>query len=104
MIADEARGFNTPVIANLTFWSPVVEPVRDPRWGRTGESFGEDPFLISQIGGGFVRGLMGYDSVYLKAVPCGKHYFANNSEFNRHISSSDMDSNCISVSISDTEN
>ncbi len=91
IIADEARGFNTPVIANLTFWSPVVEPVRDPRWGRTGESFGEDPFLISQIGGGFIRGLMGNDSVYLKAVPCGKHYFANNSEFNRHISSSNMD-------------
>jgi beta-glucosidase-like glycosyl hydrolase len=91
MIADEARGFNSPVIANLTFWSPVVEPVRDPRWGRTGETFGEDPFLISEIGGGFVRGLMGNDPVYLKAVPCGKHYFANNSEFNRHISSSNMD-------------
>ena len=91
VIADEARGFNNPVIANLTYWSPVVEPVRDPRWGRTGESFGEDPFLISQIGGGFVRGMMGSDSVYLKAVPCGKHYFANNSEFNRHVSSSDID-------------
>ncbi|NMC40986.1 MAG: carbohydrate-binding protein, partial [Bacteroidales bacterium] len=91
VIADEARAFNNPVIANLTFWSPVVEPVRDPRWGRTGESFGEDPFLISQIGGGFVRGLMGNDPVYLKAVPCGKHYFANNSEFNRHVGSSDMD-------------
>lgn len=90
-IADEARAFNTPVIANLTFWSPVVEPVRDPRWGRTGESFGEDPFLISQIGGGFIRGLMGNDTNYLKAVPCGKHYFANNSEFNRHVGSSDMD-------------
>jgi len=91
VISDEARGFNYIVISNLTYWSPVVEPVRDPRWGRTGESFGEDPFLISQIGGGFVRGMMGYDPVYLKSVPCGKHYFANNSEFNRHISSSDMD-------------
>ncbi len=91
IISDEARGFNNPVIANLTFWSPVIEPVRDPRWGRTGESFGEDPFLISRIGGGFVRGMMGNDSVYLKAVPCGKHYFANNTEFNRHVSSSDMD-------------
>lgn len=90
-ISDEARAFNHEVIANLTFWSPVVEPVRDPRWGRTGESYGEDPFLISQIGGGFVRGLMGYDPTYLKAVPCGKHYFANNSEFDRHTSSSEMD-------------
>lgn len=91
MIADEARAFNNPVISNLTFWSPVVEPVRDPRWGRTGESFGEDPFLISQIAGGFIRGMMGMDDTYLKAVPCAKHYFANNSEFNRHVGSSDMD-------------
>jgi len=91
VISEEARGFNTPIISGLTYWSPVVEPVRDPRWGRTGESFGEDPFLISQIAGGFIRGLMGDDPAYLKAVPCGKHYFANNSEFNPHISSSDMD-------------
>jgi len=91
VIADEARGFNYDVIYTLTYWSPVVEPVRDPRWGRTGESFGEDPFLVSQIGRGFIQGLMGDDPVYLKAVPCGKHYFANNSEFNRHTGSSDMD-------------
>ena len=90
-IADEARGFNYDVIFTLTYWSPVIEPVRDPRWGRTGESFGEDPFLVSQIGRGFIQGLMGNDPVYLKAVPCGKHYFANNSEFNRHNGSSDMD-------------
>ena len=91
VIADEARGFNYDVIYTLTYWSPVIEPVRDPRWGRTGESFGEDPFLVSQIGSGFIQGLMGNDPVYLKAVPCGKHYFANNSEFNRHTGSSDMD-------------
>ena len=91
VIADEARGFNHDLIFTLTYWSPVVEPVRDPRWGRTAESFGEDPFLVSQIGGGFVQGLMGDDPRYLKAVPCGKHYFANNSEFNRHTGSADMD-------------
>lgn len=90
-ISEEGRGTNTPVIANLTYWSPVVEPVRDPRWGRTGESYSEDPFLISQIAGGFIHGIMGSDPVYLKAVPTGKHFFANNSEFNRHVSSSDMD-------------
>ncbi|MEO6849634.1 MAG: glycoside hydrolase family 3 C-terminal domain-containing protein, partial [Mucilaginibacter sp.] len=39
--------------------------------------------LVSQIGSGFVRGMMGTDPVYLKAVPCGKHYVANNAEFNR---------------------
>ncbi|RQW05270.1 carbohydrate-binding protein [candidate division KSB1 bacterium] len=91
-ISDEARALNSPVIRGLTYWSPVVEPIRDPRWGRTGECFGEDPFLISQIAGGFVRGMMGDDPIYLKTVPCGKHYFANNSEFDRHVSSSNMDS------------
>ena len=34
---------------------------------------------------------MGDDPVYLKTVPCGKHYLANNTEFNRHTGSSNMD-------------
>lgn len=91
VIADEARGFNHNYIFTLTYWSPVVEPTRDPRWGRTGETFGEDPFLVSQIGSGFVRGLMGDDPTYLKTVPCGKHFFANNTEFNRHTGTANMD-------------
>ncbi len=91
VISDEARGFNHDLIYTLTYWSPVVEPARDPRWGRTAETFGEDPFLVSQISSGFITGLMGDDPTYLKAVPCGKHYFANNTEFNRHTGSADMD-------------
>lgn len=91
VIGDEARGFNYDLIFTLTYWSPVVEPARDPRWGRTAETFGEDPFHVSQISSGFVRGLMGDDPIYMKAVPCGKHFFANNSEFNRHNGSANMD-------------
>lgn len=91
-ISDEARAINATGTKGLTYWSPVVEPIRDPRWGRTGETYGEDPFLVSQIAGGFVRGMVGDDPHYLKTVPCGKHYLANNSEFDRHVSSSDMDS------------
>ncbi|HTX17019.1 MAG TPA: glycoside hydrolase family 3 C-terminal domain-containing protein [Bacteroidota bacterium] len=91
VIADEARGFNHDIIFTLTYWSPVVEPARDPRWGRTAETYGEDPFLVSRIAGGFIQGLMGDDPRYLEAVPCGKHYFANNSEFNRHTGSANMD-------------
>ncbi|QIA08073.1 glycoside hydrolase family 3 C-terminal domain-containing protein [Draconibacterium halophilum] len=91
VISDEARGFNHDLIFTLTYWSPVIEPARDPRWGRTAETFGEDPFLVSEIGKGFIQGLMGDDPTYLKTVPCGKHYFANNTEFNRHSGSSDMD-------------
>lgn len=91
-IADEARAIHQTGTKGLTYWSPVVEPIRDPRWGRTGEAFGEDPFLVSQIAAGFVRGMNGNDPNYLKTVPCAKHYFANNSEFDRHVSSSNMDS------------
>ena len=91
VVADEARGFNHDLIFTLTYWSPVIEPARDPRWGRTAETFGEDPYLVSEIGKGFIQGMMGDDPVYLKTVPCGKHYLANNTEFNRHSGSSNMD-------------
>ncbi len=91
VISDEARGFNFEKIFTLTYWSPVIEPARDPRWGRTAETFGEDPHLVSEIGKGFIQGMMGNDPMYLKTVPCGKHYLANNSEFNRHTGSSNMD-------------
>lgn len=92
VIADEARAIFQTGTKGLTFWSPVVEPIRDPRWGRTGESYGEDPFLAAVMSGAFVRGMMGSDPDYMKAVPCAKHYFANNSEWDRHVGSSNMDS------------
>lgn len=91
VIADEARGFNNELIFTLTYWSPVIEPTRDPRWGRTAESFAEDPFLVSQLASGFVRGMMGDDPTYLKTVPTGKHYIANNTEYNRHSGNAELD-------------
>ena len=39
--------------------SPVVDIARDPRWGRIEETFGEDPYLVSQFGLAAVRGLQG---------------------------------------------
>jgi beta-glucosidase len=39
--------------------SPVVDVARDPRWGRIEETFGEDPYLVSQLGVAAVRGLQG---------------------------------------------
>lgn len=91
VIADEARGFNNERIFTLTYWSPVIEPARDPRWGRTAESYSEDPFLVSALASGFVKGMMGDDPRYLKTVPTGKHYIANNTEYNRHNGNSELD-------------
>jgi len=39
--------------------APVIDVVRDPRWGRTGETFGEDPYLCGLMGSAVVRGFQG---------------------------------------------
>ncbi len=41
--------------------SPVLDVARDPRWGRTEETYGEDPYLVSRMGVAYVRGLQGPD-------------------------------------------
>lgn len=67
----------------LTFWSPTVNMARDPRWGRTPETYGEDPCLSGVMGTAFVKGLQGNDPRYLKVVSTPKHFAANNEEHNR---------------------
>ena len=39
----------------------MLDICRDPRWGRTEETFGEDPHLVARMGVAFVRGLQGDD-------------------------------------------
>jgi beta-glucosidase len=67
----------------LTFWSPTVNMARDPRWGRTPETYGEDPFLSGVLGVQFIKGLQGNNPDYLKVVATPKHFAANNEEHNR---------------------
>ncbi len=75
--------FNDRYNGLLTFWSPDLNLARDPRWGRTAETYGEDPFLAGKSGAAFIRGLQGKDEKYLKAVATPKHFTANNEEHNR---------------------
>lgn len=46
---------------NGTHWtfSPVLCIARDLRWGRVGETFGEDPYLIGKFASAMVRGYQG---------------------------------------------
>ncbi len=67
----------------LTFWSPTINMARDPRWGRTPETYGEDPYLAGVLAVQFVKGLQGNDPRYLKVVSTPKHFAANNEEHNR---------------------
>jgi beta-glucosidase len=39
--------------------SPVIDLARDPRWGRTEETYGEDPYLVSRMGVAAIRGYQG---------------------------------------------
>lgn len=95
-ISDEARAVYEPNGSDkfgrggLTYWSPVVNMARDPRWGRTQECYGEDPYLVSRLGVAFVKGLQGNDKKYLKLVATPKHYAANNEEYRRHSGSSEV--------------
>ncbi len=41
--------------------APVLDIPRDPRWGRTEETFGEDPYLVSRMASSYVKGLQGED-------------------------------------------
>ena len=67
----------------IALWSPTIDLERDPRWGRTEEGYGEDPFLTSELSCEYIRGVQGNDSFYLRAGCCPKHFIANNNEENR---------------------
>jgi beta-glucosidase len=58
----------------LTVWSPNINIFRDPRWGRGQETYGEDPYLTSQIGFAYITGLQGDDPRYLKMLATSKHF------------------------------
>ncbi len=69
----------------LTFWSPNINIFRDPRWGRGQETYGEDPYLTSQMGVAFVKGLQGDHPKYRKTDATAKHFAVHSGpEFNRH--------------------
>ena len=68
------REGNHRIFYGLTFWSPNINIVRDPRWGRGQETYGEDPFLTSRLGIAFVNGVQGGDLNHLRAVATSKHF------------------------------
>lgn len=83
------------IYKGLTFWSPNVNIFRDPRWGRGQETYGEDPYLTSQLGIAFVRGLQG-NGEYMKTAACAKHFAVHSGpedlrhSFNAIVSKKDM--------------
>ena len=103
-ISTEARArYNTSVkygdrdiYKGLTIWSPNINIFRDPRWGRGHETYGEDPFLTSELGCSFVEGLQGNDEKFLKTSACAKHFAVHSGpekdrhHFNAEVSQKDL--------------
>ena len=90
-ISDEGRAYYNSHGDELHFWCPTINLLRDPRWGRNEESFGEDPYLAGKLAAEYIKGIQGDDECYLKAVSTPKHFALNNSECNRYSGSSDVD-------------
>lgn len=68
--------------AHWTF-TPNVDVARDARWGRTGETFGEDPYLVSVMGVATIKGYQGDDMTGTdKVATCAKHLIAGSEPSN----------------------
>ncbi|KAJ6677788.1 QUALITY PROTEIN: PROBABLE BETA-D-XYLOSIDASE 2-RELATED [Salix viminalis] len=84
-VSTEARAMYNLGRAGLTYWSPNINVVRDPRWGRAIETPGEDPYVVGRYAVNYVRGLQDVEgsenytdpnSRPLKVSSCCKHYAA----------------------------
>ncbi|MEE1668267.1 glycoside hydrolase family 3 C-terminal domain-containing protein [Streptomyces sp. WAC07094] len=91
-VGDEARGFQQerPAGWGLNLWAPVVNLLRDPRWGRNEEGYSEDPYLTGSLSTAYGTGLTGGDPDHLKTAPTLKHFLADNNEVRRDTTSSDL--------------
>jgi len=95
--AARAEGIETRYIyqryhrGGLVVRAPNADLGRDPRWGRTEECYGEDPFFNGTMSTAYVRGLQGDDPHYWLTAALLKHFLANSNENDRGSSSSNFD-------------
>jgi beta-glucosidase-like glycosyl hydrolase len=81
-IGHEARSLMNAGKAGSSFWAPVINLAREPRWGRNIEVPGEDPYLVGEYAEWFVKGMeqAPEDEGHIQASACCKHYAANSME------------------------
>ena len=64
-------------------FTPNIDVMRDPRWGRVGETFGEDPFLVGELGSSMIKGFQdGNLNTNEKVIACAKHMIAGGEPIN----------------------
>ncbi|GAW11810.1 hypothetical protein ANO14919_011620 [Xylariales sp. No.14919] len=74
-VSTEARAFSNAGRAGLDYWTPNINPYKDPRWGRGSETPGEDPFRIQEYVKALIKGLQGTEDT-TKVIATCKHYAA----------------------------
>lgn len=74
----------------LCLWAPTIDMERDPRWGRTEEAYGEDPYLTGKMASAYIQGMRG-DGEHIRCGATLKHFYANNVEDGRVWKSSSID-------------
>lgn len=74
-ISTEARAFANYGFGGLDYWTPNINPYKDPRWGRGAETPGEDPLRIKGYVKAMVAGLEGNETVRKVIATC-KHFAA----------------------------
>jgi len=93
VVSDETWAWHKKSGMDLAMFSPATINMgaRDPRWGRIGENFSEDPYLVEQMAIATFVGMQGNDPRYLKTIACAKHYIANETDSDRHTASASVD-------------
>jgi beta-glucosidase len=74
----------------LNVWSPTVNLLRHPLWGRNEEGYAEDPRLTAALATAFARGLRGDHPAYWRTAPVLKHWLAHNHEWHRDTASTSV--------------
>ncbi|KAI1342891.1 glycoside hydrolase family 3 protein [Xylariaceae sp. FL0016] len=75
IVSTEARAYSNAGRAGLDYWTPNINPYKDPRWGRGSETPGEDPFRIKNYVRALIDGLQGTENT-TKVIATCKHYAA----------------------------
>jgi beta-glucosidase len=74
-----------PPQISLNVWAPVVNLLRDPRWGRNEEGYSEDPYATAELATAYCRGLRGDHPAIWRTTPVLKHFLAYNVETDRDV-------------------
>jgi beta-glucosidase len=93
VVSDETWAWHKKSGMDLAMFSPATINMgaRDPRWGRVGENYGEDPCLVEQMAISTIDGMQGNHPRYLKTIACAKHFIGNETDSDRHVISATVD-------------